>query len=331
MPRNGSGTYSPPSNSWSPAVNGVSATTSDFNDLRTDLASALTQSVSSDGQTPMTGNLPMGNNKITGLASATSLTDAVAAGQVQTGVFSYLTGTAGTNTITASLTGLAGYTAGQEFQFISAGANTGATTLNVNSLGAKAITKSGAVALAAGDIPSGALVGVRYDGTQFQLTTLGEGTTGSALRLAATASAARVIVDALVPVFSAYQTGAAQVIPSGVFTKVTLNAEEFDTANCFNTANSRFTPNIAGYYQFTGAIIAVSATSLIVAVYKNGVLAKYGNGLSANATGVTVATPPILMNGTTDYVEMFGFSTSTPTMVTGADGCYFGGLLVRAT
>ena len=76
MPRNGTGTYVPPASSWVPAVNGVNATAADFNGLQVDLTAALTQSVSKDGQTPMTGNLPMGNNKITGLANGTAVNDA---------------------------------------------------------------------------------------------------------------------------------------------------------------------------------------------------------------------------------------------------------------
>jgi hypothetical protein len=66
------------------------------------------------------------------------------------------------------------YVAGQHFYFKqAAGANTGATTLNVDSVGAKAITKKGTTALAAGDIPASAMVHVVYDGTQFQLMNVG--------------------------------------------------------------------------------------------------------------------------------------------------------------
>jgi hypothetical protein len=61
------------------------------------------------------------------------------------------------------------YATGQRFTFVSAGANTGAATININSIGAKALTKNGATALSAGDIPSGAAVEVVYDGTQFQV------------------------------------------------------------------------------------------------------------------------------------------------------------------
>lgn len=82
MPRNGSGTYNLPSNSWFPAVNGVTATSTDWNTTAQDIQAALTQSVSADGQTPMTGNLQMGNNKVTGLANGTAATDAATFGQM---------------------------------------------------------------------------------------------------------------------------------------------------------------------------------------------------------------------------------------------------------
>lgn len=82
MPRNGAGVYSLVNNTWYPPVNGVLATSTDWNTFITDVQSALTQSVSSDGQTTMTGNLPMGNNKITGLANGTAATDAAAFGQI---------------------------------------------------------------------------------------------------------------------------------------------------------------------------------------------------------------------------------------------------------
>lgn len=77
MSRNGSGTYTPPTNSWSPAVNGVSATAADWQAILNDLASALTQSLSADGQTALTGNLVANNNKITGLAAGTATGDSL--------------------------------------------------------------------------------------------------------------------------------------------------------------------------------------------------------------------------------------------------------------
>lgn len=81
-----------------------------------------------------------------------------------------LSSVAGTNTITATAPNApTAYFAGQTFRFVAAGTNTGAVTLNIGGLGAKAVTKSGTSAMDAGDIVSGAVVQVTYDGTQFQL------------------------------------------------------------------------------------------------------------------------------------------------------------------
>lgn len=76
----------------------------------------------------------------------------------------------GTNTITATASPApTAYVTGQGYAFLAGGANTGAATLNLNSLGAKSITKDGTTALASGDIPSGTVAVVIYDGTEFQL------------------------------------------------------------------------------------------------------------------------------------------------------------------
>ena len=72
MSRNGSGQYSLPVNTWNQATNGVSASASDYQALINDIATALTGSVASDGQTPMSGSLAMGNNRLTGLAAGTA-------------------------------------------------------------------------------------------------------------------------------------------------------------------------------------------------------------------------------------------------------------------
>ena len=60
-------------------------------------------------------------------------------------------------------------TAGTTISFKAANANTGASTINVNSLGAKAIKKNGTEALVAGDLRTGTVITVVYDGTNFQM------------------------------------------------------------------------------------------------------------------------------------------------------------------
>lgn len=61
------------------------------------------------------------------------------------------------------------YTTGMRFTFKAGTANTGAATLNVNSLGAKTIKKNYNVDLLTGDILANQIVEVVYDGTNFQM------------------------------------------------------------------------------------------------------------------------------------------------------------------
>lgn len=167
MPRNGSGTYSLPAGN--PVVTGTTISSTTQNNTMSDVATEITNSVPRDGQAPPTANLPMGGYKHTGVADSSALDQYASAKQVQNGLC-YLASVSGTNTITASVTPAAtAYANGQTFRFAAAGANTGAVTININSIGAKSITKNGASALAAGDIPSGAVIEITYDGTQFQM------------------------------------------------------------------------------------------------------------------------------------------------------------------
>lgn len=117
-----------------------------------------------------TGDLPMGGFKFTGAGAGVALTDFATYGQLQNSEGTLLTAVAGTNTVTATLTNLAAYAGGQVFTFIPTGANTGAVTLNINSLGAIAVTKGGAVALAAGELVIGAAYQLVYDGTRFLIS-----------------------------------------------------------------------------------------------------------------------------------------------------------------
>lgn len=88
MPRNGSGQYNPLTNTWNPPVTGVLATGADFQAQLNDISAAITQSVSKDGQTPMTASLPMGNNSIVGIASGTETSPSISAnGDTNTGVY----------------------------------------------------------------------------------------------------------------------------------------------------------------------------------------------------------------------------------------------------
>jgi hypothetical protein len=91
MSRNGSGTYTLPAGN--PVVTGTTITSSWANTSLSDIASALTQSVAADGQTPMTGNLNMTNNTIENVADAIASGDAVSVNYLQTGTYTVNCGT----------------------------------------------------------------------------------------------------------------------------------------------------------------------------------------------------------------------------------------------
>lgn len=171
MSRNGAGSYALPTGN--PTSDGTTITASLWNTTFSDVATALSQSLSQDGQTPITGNQPMSSFKHTGVGAATVRTEYATFGQVQDSTAQWLTAVAGTDTITASAStpALAAYVAGQTFRFVATGSNAStAVTLNINALGAKAVTKNGSTALAVGDLVGGIVYVLVYDGTRFQLT-----------------------------------------------------------------------------------------------------------------------------------------------------------------
>ena len=168
MSYNGSGTFVINS-TGQPVVTGTVISSTAFNALTADLATGLSTALTKDGQTTPTANLPMGTFKFTGMGNGSAATDSATISQVQSSFGSFLT-VAGTDTITASVSpALTAYAAGQMFAFVAANTNTGAVTINISSLGAKAITKNGTTALVAGDLTANYLFVVVYDGTQFQV------------------------------------------------------------------------------------------------------------------------------------------------------------------
>jgi hypothetical protein len=77
---------------------------------------------------------------------------------------------AGTNTYTATLSpAITSYSTFQSYLIRFTNANSGASTLNLNALGAKTIVKNGSTALASADISAGQIYMIVYDGTNMQI------------------------------------------------------------------------------------------------------------------------------------------------------------------
>lgn len=137
------------------------------------------------------------------------------------------------------------------------------------------------------------------------------------------------------PAFSAYISGTPS-ISATTYTKLPLNVEEFDTANCFDsTTNYRFTPNVAGYYQINGKFTTQSTTTsdfIFCTVYRNGSETSRGShempALANYPTSIVCAL--VYLNGTTDYVELYAYSNATRNVQGGLAFTSFSSALVRA-
>jgi len=168
MSYNGSGTFNINS-TGQPVVTGTVISSSAFTALTADLATGLSTCITKDGQTTVAANIPMNSFKFTNLAAGTAAGDSVRVSQLQAGSATSLTVT-GTNTYAATASpALTAYTTGNTFSFVVSNSNTSSCTLNIDSLGAKAITRDGTTALISGDLVVGSEVLVVYDGTQFQV------------------------------------------------------------------------------------------------------------------------------------------------------------------
>lgn len=157
MSRDGQGNYNLPEAAF---VDGTTIDATKVNDNFSDIGAALTQSLSKDGQTVPTANLPMGNFRHTGVAAATARTHYLRADQYIDGslVFAEDSGTADAYAITLS-PGITAYVEGQSFWVKIAHANLTTTpTFVVNGLTAGTITWPDGTALAAGDLPANACV-----------------------------------------------------------------------------------------------------------------------------------------------------------------------------
>lgn len=142
-------------------------------------------------------------------------------------------------------------------------------------------------------------------------------------------STKKVAVSSLMagPVFRAYQSSS-QSLATASFTKLNLQTETFDTNN--NFASSRFTPTVAGYYQFNWGMGLATTTQSLSALYKNGAISTYGS--YSTLMTESVGSDIVLLNGSTDYVELYGFQNSGISQNVSANSfqTFLSGALIRS-
>jgi hypothetical protein len=138
------------------------------------------------------------------------------------------------------------------------------------------------------------------------------------------------------PKFSVTRASSAQSITTGVLTKAQFNNEEFDTNSNFDSAtNYRFTPTVAGYYFVAWNLYisnaAYDAYEGWSALYKNGSVYKKGSLITHNATEHSTVYSSgaslVYMNGSTDYLEVYGVMNSGSGTTINIDSYFNGALL----
>lgn len=151
------------------AALGIQASRMDAED--DNFAAGINACLKKDGGNAATGNLPMGGFRHTGVGNASARSHYATVDQVQDGEYIYGGTTGGvanayTCTLAPAITALV---AGMRFTVKVHDGNTGATTINPNSIGVTDIKKGGGTALSSGDMPTNGFADLMFDGTDFEL------------------------------------------------------------------------------------------------------------------------------------------------------------------
>ena len=283
MSYNGNGVFNI-NTAGQPVVAGTVISSTAFNALTADLAGGLSTAITKDGQTTPTANIPMGGYKITNLGAGTLANDAVRVSQLQAGSFSYLAVT-GSDTIIGNCTpALTTYTTGNAFNFVVATTNTGAVTINVDGLGAKAITKSGSTALVAGDLVAGTMVYIVYDGTRFQLVF---GNVFDNLNVSGTATFSGAVSISGVTTMKSIKEG---TTVSATAATGTINFDVITQPVLYYTSNAsaNWTMNFRGSSTVSlDSLMAVGETATVTFLATQGATAYYNSAVTIDGTSVT--------------------------------------------
>ena len=124
------------------------------------------------------------------------------------------------------------------------------------------------------------------------------------------------------------QRNADDTVSASTYTKLQFDVEEFDINSEFDhTTNFRFTPQTAGYYLIGGGFRGESTGTNILAIYFNGSLLFRKVTEGSKFVNLQV---PIAFNGSSDYVEAFGFTTGTSFSGYNTGDSYFSGMFMRS-
>lgn len=234
----------------------------------------------------------------------------------------------------ATFTGIAAGNAGQILYLTNAATSTNTLTLNNQDAGSAAANRIITGTGAALTMANNSSVVLQYDGAASRWRVIGGSGGGGTLAglsdvtltspasgnllsyngskwVNATASSA--VTAAVAPSFMV-TLNTSQTVTAGTNTKIAFDTVSYDSNSNWSTSNKRYTPTVAGKYLITGHLGCGGVNGYCIAfIYKNGgevVESRFNSG-GNTADSSTTIDAVVDMNGTTDYVELWGYSSGT--------------------
>ena len=141
------------------------------------------------------------------------------------------------------------------------------------------------------------------------------------------------------PAFHAYKSSSDNSVTDNTYVKVTLESELLDSDGAWDVSTSKFTPQVAGKYLIMGAVYLYAGSTgtlrnSYTLIYKNGSEVGYArNNFQANDISASHVTfqAVVDMNGSTDYVELYGaidVTSGTPYFGQGSKSTYMSGFKI---
>lgn len=216
------------------------------------------------------------------------------------------------------------YANGMRVRFFAANNNSGACTINVNSLGVKDIKNPDGTALKADTIRQNQVIELVYQSPNFVYPDYAQG------------DARYIRSSVFLPVtFLVKRTSNQTLVSSGpgVRTPILFDSILNDSKSFYTAATGKFQPNFPCLFQFTlnGLVTINAAGTAGLAITKNGT----DDFATQNLNGVTSENISIsgacLLNGTTDFVEFILAASGGPltaTYTTNNEAISFGSLMM---
>ena len=139
-----------------------------------------------------------------------------------------------------------------------------------------------------------------------------------------TTNGSGVLAFMQLPSCSVWNSTKTTIAAASVATKITFGTKLWDIGGYFDAVtNNRYTPLVPGIYRVSSEMLFSSANIVAgnqyaIAVYKNGSLYKYldvGGNTNIALNAVVRGSCLVNMNGSTDFIELFGFNYNAATTV----------------